>query len=226
VDTAVRVAVAVLSCLPALAAVPAMPRLVGSFGPAGGEQPRRDVPGTTTFALLTAAVAGSLGYALREHLSWLPAYLYLGVLAVVLAAVDARVHRLPERLVLPSYPMLAALFGVAALVDFDDADRWVRGVLAGAVVWLVFVALHLLALRLPPHGGLGRGDVTLSGLLGGALGWLGWPQVVLGFVAGVLFSGVWALLLVVTRRAGRHDTIAYGPHLLAGAWAAVLLAAG
>jgi leader peptidase (prepilin peptidase)/N-methyltransferase len=222
VSTAVRIAVAALLCLPALAAVRAMPALVGFFEPVEGEQPRRPVPATTTFALLTAVVAGSLGYALREHLSWLPAYLYLGVLAVVLAAVDVRVHRLPDQLVEPSYPVLAVLFGLAALVDADGADRWRRAVLAGAVVWLVFVTLYLL----PPRDGLGYGDVRLSGLLGGALGWLGWPQVLLGFVAGVLLAGTWALLLRATRRASRHDRIAYGPHLLAGAWAAVLLAAG
>lgn len=211
--------VAALICLPALAAVPAMPRLAGAFGPIDGEQPRRDIPGIGVFAVLTVAVVGSLGYTLREHPSWLPAYVYLGVLAVVLAAVDARVHRLPDPLVLPSYPVLAVLFGVAALIDFESG-RLLRAALAAALVWLGFTLLALL-----PGGGLGRGDVKLSGLLAGALGWLGWPQVAFGFVAGMLSGGVWALALLATGSAGRTDRIAYGPHLLTGTWVAVVLTA-
>jgi leader peptidase (prepilin peptidase)/N-methyltransferase len=220
VNTAVRATTEALICLPALAAIPAMPRIVGAFGPIGDEAPRRDVPGVPVFALLTAAVAGSLSYALRGHLPWLPAYLYLGVLAVVLAAVDARVHRLPDRLVLPSYPILAALFGVAAAFG-SDPGRWVRGLLAGAAVWLGFATVQALV-----GGRLGWGDVKVSGLLGGALGWLGWQQVVLGLFAASLFSGLWAIALLVTRRAGRRAQLAYGPHLLAGTWLAVLLTAG
>jgi leader peptidase (prepilin peptidase)/N-methyltransferase len=196
-----------------------MPRLAGAFRPVPGEPPRRDVPGTATFTLLTVVVVASLGYVLHDHLSWLPAYLYLGVLAVVLVVVDVRVHRLPDQLVIPSYPVLALLFGIAALAD-AESGRLLRGALAAAVVSVGFAALHLLA-----DGGLGRGDVKLSGLLAGALGWLGWPQVALGLVAGVLLAGLWALLLLATGRAGRADRIAYGPHLMAGTWLAVLLTA-
>nr|MDT0664311.1 prepilin peptidase [Micromonospora sp. DSM 115978] len=62
-------------------------------------------------------------------------------------------------------------------------------------------------------------------LLGGALGWLSWASVVAGLVLGVMLAGIWALSLLATGRAGRGDRIAYGPHLLAGTWFAVLLAA-
>nr|MDT0665625.1 IucA/IucC family C-terminal-domain containing protein [Micromonospora sp. DSM 115978] len=81
------------------------------------------------FLVATALVVGSTCYTLREHLAWLPAYTYLALVGIVLAAVDARVHRLPDVVVLPSYPVLAALFGVAALVD-DHVPR--PGVPAGA----------------------------------------------------------------------------------------------
>jgi leader peptidase (prepilin peptidase)/N-methyltransferase len=109
------------------------------------------------------------------------------------------------------------LFGLAALLD-GSGERLVRGLLAGAAVWLAFATLYKL-----PGEGLGRGDVKLSGLLGGALGWLGWPSVAAGLVLGVVLAGVWALVLLATRRAGRTDQIAYGPHLLAGTWIAILL---
>ncbi|WP_235826299.1 prepilin peptidase, partial [Candidatus Frankia alpina] len=107
---------------------------------------------------------------LYRHPGWLPAYLYLSVVGVWLAAIDVRVHRLPDHLVLPAYPALVALFGAAALVD-DAPGRLLRAVLAGAACWLVFLTLHRL-----PGSGLGRGDLKLVGLLGGALGWLSWPS--------------------------------------------------
>jgi leader peptidase (prepilin peptidase)/N-methyltransferase len=134
--------------------------------------------------------------------------------------IDIRVHRLPDRIVLPSYPVLAALFAVAAMVD-GDGGRWLRGALAAAGVWLLFAAVALL-----PGSGLGRGDVKLSGLLAGALGWLGVGSVVVGFAAGMAIAGLWAGALLISGRAGPRDRIAYGPHLLLGTLLAVLAYAG
>jgi leader peptidase (prepilin peptidase)/N-methyltransferase len=214
------VVLALLIALPALLTVPAMRGLVGRFGPVDGEPPRREIPSTAAFAAVTAVVVAAVAVAVHRHLAWLPAYLYLAVAGVVLAVIDIRVHRLPDRIVLPSYPVLAALFGVAALVD-GDGGRWLRGVLAAAGVWLLFAVAALL-----PGGGLGRGDVKLSGLLAGALGWLGAGSVVVGFAAGIAIAGLWAGALLISGRAGPHDRIAYGPHLLLGTLLAVLAGAG
>src|SRR5215468_9147232 len=93
-----RAGVAAAICLPALAAVPFMPCVVAAFTPADGESPRHGVPGIPTFAGLVTVVVGGFGFVLHDHSSWLPAYVYLGVPAVVLAAVDIRVHRLPDLL--------------------------------------------------------------------------------------------------------------------------------
>jgi leader peptidase (prepilin peptidase)/N-methyltransferase len=201
-------------------ALPVGHRVVAGVPPPDGAEPRRAAPGRAVLGIGTAVVVAAVTTVLRCHPGWLPAYLYLGVVGVWLSAIDVRVHRLPDHLVLPSYPVLVVLFGAAALVD-DAPDRLLRAVLAGAACWLAFLALYRL-----PGAGLGRGDVKLVGLLGGALGWLGWPSVVFGMFAGVVLGGVAALVLLAARRAGWHDRLAYGPFLLAGTLLAVLAGAG
>lgn len=207
---------AALIALPAFAVLPIQRRVVAAVPAAPGASPRRGVPAAGWFGAGTALVIAAVAVALHDHPSWLPAYLYLAVLGTWLAVIDARVHRLPDHLVLPSYPVLAALFGLAALIT-GDGDRLTRGAVAGAVVLMIFWVLHRL-----PGAGLGRGDVKLSGLLGGALGWLGWPSVLFGLFVGIVLGGLWALALLAARRVGRHDRVAYGPHLLAGTLLAVL----
>ncbi|MCM3887485.1 prepilin peptidase [Frankia sp. R82] len=192
------------------------PRVVAAFPAPAPEQPRRDAPGARPLAAATAVTVAAVVTALHRHPSWVPAYAWLAVLGVWLAVIDLRVHRLPDPLVLPSYPVVALLLGLAALVD-DTPGRLLRAGVAGLVCWTVFLVLHRL-----PGDGFGRGDVKLAGLLGLALGWLGWPSVLLGMVAGVALGGVVVLGLLVTRRVHRRDRLAYGPFLLGGALLAVL----
>jgi leader peptidase (prepilin peptidase)/N-methyltransferase len=213
------------------AAVAVGPRLAGAFKPYEGEPVRRAVPSRLAFGVVTGCAAGAVAWALRRAGAVeLPAYLYLTVVGVVLAAVDLRVHRLPDAIVLPSYPILAALFGATAIVDRLAWGYWgdgtwdvgarALGAVVGAVVPLaLFGLLHVI-----PGSGLGLGDVKLAGLLGAALGWTAdGYRVVLGIVLGVLVAGLWAVSLLVTRRVRRSDAIPYGPHLLLGALLALLI---
>jgi len=221
----VGLAIAVALAVAAVATAPLMPRVVAVFEPYDGEPVRRAVPSAGAFAAVAAVAVAAVTAALRDRPGWLPAYLYLAVAGIVLAAVDLRVHRLPDAVVLPSYPVLAALLGVAALADGVGGDGWdgrrVLGAAAGAAALLVlFGVLHLLS-----GGQLGLGDVKLVGLLGGALGWLGASSVLLGLLAGLLAADLHAGALLATRRATRTDPIAYGPHLLFGTLVAILITA-
>ncbi|MCK9897467.1 A24 family peptidase [Frankia sp. AgB32] len=215
----VEAGLAALIALGVLAvAVPLGPGVVARVPPPPGAAPHRDAPGPRRLRLATVLAVVVVAGALYRHPSWLLAYAYLTVLGVWLAAVDLRVHRLPDHLVLPAYPALAVLFGFAALVDAAPG-RLARAGVAAAGSWLAFWVLHRVS-----RGGLGRGDVKLAGLLGGALGWLGWPSVAGGFCAGVLVGGLCALALLAVGRVGRHDRLPYGPFLLVGAWYAVVRA--
>ena len=149
----------------------------------------------------------------------LPAYLYLGGVAVVLALIDAGTHRLPNTIVLTSYPVGALLLVPVA------AGRGEWGPLVRALLGMVALSTVYLLLALVSRGSLGYGDVKLAGLLGLYLGFLGWPAVWLGTLAGFLLGGLAAGALLATGRASRGSAIAFGPYMLAGALLAVLVSA-
>ncbi len=73
--------------------------------------------------------------------------------------------------------------------------------------------------------GMGFGDVKLALGTGAVLGWYGWPTVLLGTFAGFLLGALYGGALVVARRAGRRTHIPFGPFLVAGALAGLLIGA-
>ncbi|RJK96771.1 prepilin peptidase [Vallicoccus soli] len=162
-------------------------------------------------ACLFAVVAWRLGA------SWeLPAYLWLAGVAVPLALIDLDVRRLPDAIVLPAYPVSAALLALAS----EGTGEWGALLRAGAGGLLLFALYLLLAVAQP--GGMGFGDVKLAGVLGLHLGWLGWGTLVVGGFLGFLLGGAVGLALMAAGRAGRRSAIPFGPSMLAGALLAVL----
>ena len=146
----------------------------------------------------------------------LPAYLYLGAVGVALALIDLDTKRLPNVLVLPSYPIALALLAIPA-VAHSDWDDFVRALLGMAALFGFYFLLALIYPR-----GMGFGDVKLAGVLGLYLGWLGWGEVVVGGFLGFLIGGVAGIALMATRQAGRKSQIPFGPFMLLGALLAVL----
>lgn len=144
------------------------------------------------------------------------AFAFLGVLGVALATIDVAVQRLPDRLTLPAYPALAALLGVAAIVGGEGA-AFGRAILGGLVL---AASYYLLALLRP--GQLGGGDIKLAGLLGMALGWLGWPVLIMGAGLAYVLFAVIALVLLAARRITLRTHLAFGPFMLAGAFVAMV----
>lgn len=147
----------------------------------------------------------------------LAGWLLLAPVAVLLAAVDRRVHRLPDLLTLPLAAAAVLLLGGAALLP-GHAGSWTSGLLGGAALG----GFYLLLFLINPNG-MGFGDVKLALALGVALGWYGWAVLFLGGFAGFLFGAAYGLGLVLLRRAGRKTGIPFGPFMIAGALVGVLL---
>ncbi len=173
----------------------------------GGEDPGADSP-----------------HAWVVHTLVLATFLVITLSCLCLAAMDFDVHRLPDRLMWPSMGILLVGLLTAGLVG-AEWGAMVRVVLAGLVCGLGYLALALLSLA---RGSLavGLGDVKLAALLGMGLGWFGWPTVLVGMYAGFLVGGVFAVLLLVTKRVGRSGELAYGPPMMVGALIGVLAAPG
>lgn len=139
------------------------------------------------------------------------AFVTLALACAVLVVVDLADHRLPDAVVGPTYPLFFGLLTLAALAEGEPA-RLGRALLAGAVL-----ALGFLMLALANRSGMGLGDVKLSGLLGGFLGWFGWPSLLLGTMAAFVLGGLFAVGLLMTGRGTRRTPVAFGPWLVAGA---------
>lgn len=164
-----------------------------------------------------AALWPAVGATVGSRVGWaaVPAYLLLAWLSVVLMWIDADVHRLPNGLTYPAYPAMALLLGSASVVLGDR--RWVGALVGTVALFLVFALLWLIS-----RGQVGLGDVKWSGVIGMVLGWLGADALILGTMATFLIGGVWALVLVIFRGAGRSTPLAYGPAMCIGAFVAVL----
>ncbi len=167
----------------------------------------------------TAALFATVGWAAGP--SWaLPAYLYLTAIGVALALIDLDTQRLPDALVLPSYPVTLVLLALASW-NPGGAPAW--GAFSRALVGgVVMFAVYLLIVLLYPRG-MGLGDVKLAGVLGMYLAWAGWGNLVVGWFAAFLLGGIVGIGLVVGRRAGRRTAIPFGPWMLLGAATGLLV---
>jgi leader peptidase (prepilin peptidase) / N-methyltransferase len=165
-------------------------------------------------AVASGVSAGLVGLAVGWRWPLLP-LLVLVPVGVALAVVDWRTRLLPTRVIVPTY----AVVGVLAIVAAGLGDDWaslVRAlwglVLARGTFWLLWLVY--------PRG-MGFGDVRLAGVLGIALGLLGWGELTLGVYAGFVIGGVSGLALSAVRVVDRR-AYPFGPFMLLGALLGVL----
>ena len=125
--------------------------------------------------------------------------------------IDFDVHRLPDSIVLPCYPVLALMLTIAAVVE-DHPWALARMALGGLAMWLMY-----LVMRLAYPKGMGFGDVKLAGVIGGMLGFISWPALLIGAFAGFVLAGVTASIIIGTGLASRKAHIPFGPFMIAGA---------
>lgn len=167
---------------------------------------------------LAALAGGLLGWLIGLD-AVLPAWLVLAVVGAVLGYIDARSRYLPSLIIWPTYVVVGAGL-VAAAMATGEWGSLRRAVIAGAIGFAVFYVLWFAFPR-----GVGFGDVRLSGLLGGALGWLGWGEFVSGLYGGFFLGALVGIVLIATRVMTRKQMVPFGPFMLVGALAGVLLGA-
>ncbi|GAB3079723.1 prepilin peptidase [Nocardioides zeae] len=199
----------------------AQPRPERPTYPTFGELARR--PGLPLGFSVAGAVAGALVGALAGW-SWPLAWLLVLVpVGVLLSYVDWRTLLLPTRVIYPAYAAVAALMVVATLATGATDDLRRAGIAA-----LVGLVCYWLPWRISASW-MGFGDVRLSGLLAGVLGWAGWAEVALGLYLPFLLGGVVAGLLMLLRLVAR-GAYPLGPFMfvgtLVGLWCGPLLLPG
>ena len=125
--------------------------------------------------------------------------LYFLWCALRLWRIDVREHRLPHRILIPLAIATYTALPVSLLFAGRPADIW----------------------RILSFGALGRGDVKLAGILGGALGYLSWANLGWASLVTFLAGGLVSLALVLFTKARGSTRIAFGPFMLLGALVAL-----
>lgn len=166
-----------------------------------------------------AFVLVTLRMADQHQLALLPALLYFTSIAMALSLIDLEHHRLPNAIVLPSYPVLAVLLTGAALAQ-HDVSALLRALTGGAIL---FAGYFLLAFIYP--AGMGFGDVKLAGLIGAVLAYLSYSTLFLGAFGAFLLGGVAGAIVILSRRGNRKTPLPFGPFMFAAAFIAVFAAA-
>ena len=140
-----------------------------------------------------------------EALALIPA-LYLLAVAWPLAVIDLREHRLPNRLVLPTYPIALLSQLVATMLSMD----WGRFLFA----FLCCLSVLVIGIAANYFDVLGMGDVKLTGALALILGFFNiyLPIVAIG-LAFVLAFGV-IIVLMFRGKVKIGTSIPLGPYLL------------
>ena len=157
----------------------------------------------------TAVVLGGLA-GLAPTLIEQVTFTLLAVAGALLTVIDLGEYRLPDVIVLPLYPLLAALLTVAAW----SQGHWAWLGRAGIMAVAMFVLYFVMAIFAPD---LGFGDVKLGGVAGGFLGWFGVSQSLAGFLLAWVMMAVVGVVMIVARRISSKASLPFGPYLILGA---------
>lgn len=133
---------------------------------------------------------------------------YLFAVLIPLIRIDLREHRLPNRLVLPAFP-IAVIGQVVATWILEEWSRLICSVSAALIALLI----GLVANR---YASLGMGDVKLIAAASLILGWYSLLSPIVFVFLGFLIASAVVFVLLLLRRTTLSNSIALGPYLLAG----------
>ena len=155
-----------------------------------------------------------------ENLASLFSALGLGYLALTawpLAKTDILQRRLPNKYVLPAFPITLVGQVAAGIVS---GIWW--NMLWATVAMLVTFLVSLVVNR---FGLLGMGDVKLMAVMSLALGWYSVTLPVLALLISFLVAGIVALALLFLGKIKLGGSMPLGPYLIAGFFGAITVGA-
>jgi leader peptidase (prepilin peptidase) / N-methyltransferase len=174
--------------------------------------------GTSVVTPIVVAINTALYFLLAHRFEHDLTVLTYGVLVgagMWLSLIDIDTHLLPRRIV---YRTIAVAMPLLVLSAFFDNTGSIAGMFIGGLgMWCMLRVLEVLS-----RGDLGGGDVGLGGLLGLYLGWVSYEAILVGLIAAFFVGGLFAVALLVTRKANRNTHFAFGPFLIVGTLVAVL----
>lgn len=133
---------------------------------------------------------------------------YLLIVAWPLAKIDIREHRLPNRLVLPAFPVIILGQLTTSIIS---ANWWpiTLALVATVFAFIIGVAANHAA-------GLGMGDVKLIAAITLALAWYSPIYPLWALLLAFVFASAVILFKIIRGTSRLKSTVALGPYLLVG----------
>jgi leader peptidase (prepilin peptidase)/N-methyltransferase len=134
--------------------------------------------------------------------------IYLVAVAYRLSMIDVREHRLPNRLVLPAFPIALGGQLIACMLGAE----WFN-LLTALACCLLALLIGLAANR---WATLGMGDVKLIAAISLSLGWFSFLAPLIAVVLAFVIACAVVLVMVALRKTTLGSSFALGPYLLVG----------
>lgn len=173
------------------------------------------------YLLIGIAAAGTL-IVLFERLYTLDTIPQVKLLSLVMimlpiAAVDLRVQKVPNKLLLVALAIRVLIYIAEFIVSVPAAVNTLKDNLLGAIIIGAFFLLLLLVFK----NSIGMGDIKLFAVMGLYQGL--WGAINSVFFS-LMVSFVLSVGLLITKKKGRKDTISFGPSIFIGTIIAMGLA--
>lgn len=209
---------AALAAVLALAMTAFTATILRRLPPPKGEPGARPYSELISRRLLLTVLAGclaalGLAFQLAPVPTW-PVWGALGTLGVLLAVVDSHTGFLPLRLTW-ALAVLVALGAAVTAWWASDAVVVMVAALCALGAWMLFLLFWRIG------GGIGFGDVRLAPIIAGAAGTVSLDLATWSLLLGGVVGVIWGLVLRIRR--GEDGPFPYGPSLLAGPFAALVL---
>ncbi len=130
---------------------------------------------------------------------------------------DIRSKRLPNRFIYPA--TIATIFVIISYAIYrHEFVTFMQPVGRALVAFALALLLYLIA-----RGGFGAGDVKLFLLAGLALGVFTPAHMIAAAVFACLGVALYAIALLITKRASTKTAVPFGPFIIFGSWLAIIL---
>lgn len=157
-------------------------------------------------SLLALATWTSVNHQILPFLLW---FCFFGCPLIVISFIDLKERIIPDCISLPGIPISIAVILVVQWPQWKEALQFsFLGILVGGGALLT---LALIYYKLRKKEGMGGGDIKLSAMLGGFLGWQG---IFFVFFVSSILALVASIFILLTQKK-EHETfvIPYGPFL-------------
>jgi leader peptidase (prepilin peptidase)/N-methyltransferase len=139
--------------------------------------------------------------------------IYLLLVSWPLARIDIAERRLPNKYVLPAFPVTWIGQFFSGLL-FQTWENLLISFVCSLLVFGLALGVNQVAL-------LGMGDVKLMTVMAASLSWYSPFLPMVALVATFLFAGIVALWLLITRKLSLGGSMPLGPYLISGFVAAL-----